>query len=170
MERSRDEAEVYSLTEPLNHRARFSFDLDPESEPEGEETIAYPAPPLSAAHIASIEERKRLWWRNALINLLFIGSWCVAGHLCAWALGLTRVSGSVLQHCYPCITNGCSRPNTMDSRRLFLSQPCICLCSSRSPRCSAIFGPSASSLRMIPPLRNMGKHVVNPTPWCQMCA
>jgi len=26
-------------------------------------------------HLASVEEKKRLWWRNALINLMFIGSW-----------------------------------------------------------------------------------------------
>jgi solute carrier family 35 protein C2 len=26
---------------------------------------------------ASIVEKKRLWWRNAIINALFIASWCV---------------------------------------------------------------------------------------------
>ncbi|KAL0579760.1 hypothetical protein V5O48_002254 [Marasmius crinis-equi] len=26
-------------------------------------------------HIASIQEKKRLWWRNAVVNMLFIGSW-----------------------------------------------------------------------------------------------
>jgi solute carrier family 35, member C2 len=28
-------------------------------------------------HIASTLEKKRLWWRNAIINLLFIAAWCV---------------------------------------------------------------------------------------------
>ena len=28
-------------------------------------------------HYASIAEKKRLWWRNAIINALFIASWCV---------------------------------------------------------------------------------------------
>ncbi|THG96174.1 hypothetical protein EW026_g5607 [Hermanssonia centrifuga] len=28
-------------------------------------------------HIATVEEKKRRWWRNALINSLFIGSWFV---------------------------------------------------------------------------------------------
>ncbi len=29
-------------------------------------------------HIATVEEKKRRWWRNALINSLFIGSWYAA--------------------------------------------------------------------------------------------
>jgi len=28
-------------------------------------------------HLASLAEKKRLWWRNALITGLFIASWCV---------------------------------------------------------------------------------------------
>lgn len=28
-------------------------------------------------HLATLEEKKRRWWRNALINLLCIGSWYV---------------------------------------------------------------------------------------------
>ena len=31
-------------------------------------------------HLASVEEKKRRWWRNALINVAFIGSWCVYLH------------------------------------------------------------------------------------------
>ncbi|KAH8107821.1 triose-phosphate transporter family-domain-containing protein [Cristinia sonorae] len=30
---------------------------------------------LTAVHVASVEEKKRLWWRNALINMLFIAAW-----------------------------------------------------------------------------------------------
>jgi solute carrier family 35 protein C2 len=29
-------------------------------------------------HLASLVEKKRLWWRNAVINAFFISSWCVA--------------------------------------------------------------------------------------------
>ena len=25
---------------------------------------------------STVEQRKRLWWRNAVINLAFIASWC----------------------------------------------------------------------------------------------
>jgi hypothetical protein len=32
---------------------------------------------LEHVHLASLAEKKRLWWRNALINTLFIASWCV---------------------------------------------------------------------------------------------
>lgn len=37
-------------------------------------------PPSSASlregmHLASLAEKKRLWWRNAIINTLFIASW-----------------------------------------------------------------------------------------------
>lgn len=28
-------------------------------------------------HLATLGEKKRLWWRNALINILYILSWCV---------------------------------------------------------------------------------------------
>ena len=28
-------------------------------------------------HLATVEEKKRRWWRNALINMLFIASWYV---------------------------------------------------------------------------------------------
>ena len=27
-------------------------------------------------HLASVAEKKRLWWRNAFVNTLFIASWC----------------------------------------------------------------------------------------------
>ena len=28
-------------------------------------------------HLASLAEKKRLWWRNAIVNMVFIASWCV---------------------------------------------------------------------------------------------
>ena len=31
-------------------------------------------------HLATVEEKKRRWWRNAAINVAFIGSWCVCLH------------------------------------------------------------------------------------------
>lgn len=35
----------------------------------------YPRP--EDLHFATIEEKKRLWFRDAVINALFIASWCV---------------------------------------------------------------------------------------------
>ncbi len=35
----------------------------------------YPGP--EDMHFATIEEKKRLWFRDAIINALFIASWCV---------------------------------------------------------------------------------------------
>jgi hypothetical protein len=35
----------------------------------------YPLP--EDVHFATIEEKKRLWFRDALINALFMASWCV---------------------------------------------------------------------------------------------
>ena len=32
-------------------------------------------------HFATIEEKKRLWFRDALINTLFIASWSVQNHI-----------------------------------------------------------------------------------------
>jgi len=31
----------------------------------------------AAIHLASLAEKKRLWWRNAFINTIFIASWWV---------------------------------------------------------------------------------------------
>lgn len=31
----------------------------------------------SDVHLASVEEKKRMWWKNAFINMLFIASWYV---------------------------------------------------------------------------------------------
>lgn len=28
-------------------------------------------------HLASLAEKKRLWWRNSIVNLVFIALWCV---------------------------------------------------------------------------------------------
>lgn len=32
---------------------------------------------VSDLHLASEAEKKRLWWRNAVINAIFIAAWCV---------------------------------------------------------------------------------------------
>jgi solute carrier family 35 protein C2 len=61
--------EQYSLDEPLTRpstsRRPLEYDVDiPELTPED-------------THLASLAEKKRLWWRNATVNTLFIGSWYV---------------------------------------------------------------------------------------------
>lgn len=33
---------------------------------------------LDNIHLASLAEKKRLWWRNGLINMAFISSWYVS--------------------------------------------------------------------------------------------
>lgn len=47
-------------------------------------------------HLATIEEKKRLWWRNATINALFILCWSVSVHF-YWhwfgAFDLLEISG-----------------------------------------------------------------------------
>jgi hypothetical protein len=54
-----------SLDEPLRRHNSFSDDEDVLEELEGQ------------VHVATIEEKKRLWWKNAAVNSLFIASWCV---------------------------------------------------------------------------------------------
>lgn len=41
----------------------------------------YLSPGAHLRRLASREEKKRLWWRNALINILFIAAWYVCIHL-----------------------------------------------------------------------------------------
>lgn len=64
----------YSLDEPLHHpqaRQSFTYDVDDIREEHDAQGI----------HLASLAERKRLWWRNATINTLFIASWSVVEYL-----------------------------------------------------------------------------------------
>jgi solute carrier family 35 protein C2 len=44
-------------------------------EPQRDDGNVYPIP--EDVHFATIEEKKRLWLRDALINSLFIASWYV---------------------------------------------------------------------------------------------
>jgi hypothetical protein len=47
-------------------------------DPQGESDAVYPLPrSLEDVHFATVEEKKRLWFRDALINSLFIASWFV---------------------------------------------------------------------------------------------
>jgi hypothetical protein len=42
----------------------------------------YPLPEsLQDVHFATLEEKKRIWFRDAVINTLFIASWCVLDSL-----------------------------------------------------------------------------------------
>jgi len=44
-------------------------------------------------HFASIVEKRRLWWRNAIINTLFIASWCVYNlETTSWTERILQVS------------------------------------------------------------------------------
>jgi len=72
---------------------------------------------LRDVHFATLEEKKRLWLRDALINTLFIASWYVGSILNGLPVTpmLSHTTGSFLLYCCRCITNGCSRPNTLDS-------------------------------------------------------
>jgi hypothetical protein len=70
MDQRRPNVEEYALVESHEFRRSTSLDQD------ADDTLR----PLSARseglHLASLAEKKRLWWRNAIINLLFIASWC----------------------------------------------------------------------------------------------
>lgn len=59
--------EEYPLNDPLSYRRSLDHD-------EGQSVTMR----SRGLHYASIAEKKRLWWRNAIVNALFISSWCVA--------------------------------------------------------------------------------------------
>jgi hypothetical protein len=47
-------------------------------EPQGDSDVVYSLPDgLQDVHFATIEEKKRLWFHDALINTLLIASWYV---------------------------------------------------------------------------------------------
>jgi hypothetical protein len=58
------------------------------------------------AHLASVAEKKRLWWRNAVINGAWIASW-YAILMCRAADG-QQLLGSRLLSYFSFTTNGCS--------------------------------------------------------------
>ncbi|TFK44489.1 triose-phosphate transporter family-domain-containing protein [Crucibulum laeve] len=55
----------YSRVEPLASSSRASLSYE-------EDGVT---PDTANVHLASLDEKKRLWWRNATINTLFIASW-----------------------------------------------------------------------------------------------
>jgi hypothetical protein len=68
---------------------------------------------LPETHLASVVEKKRLWWRNAVINLLFIASWYVNVFTVIDFFKLKTFSGLLLQLSYPSIINGCFQTSTL---------------------------------------------------------
>lgn len=77
MEQRRHNLEEYALLESRTHRRSSSLEQHMDG--------AHIPPFARSEHVklASVAEKKRLWWRNAVINLLFIASWYVfAFNLC----------------------------------------------------------------------------------------
>lgn len=93
-------------------------------------------------HVASLAEKKRLWWRNALINMSFIAAWYALSLLLCFMYILTQSTtllkglSSLLSS--PCTTSGCSLRTTMDFPSLSSSRPYTCLFSSFSLHSSAM--------------------------------
>ncbi|KAH6914220.1 triose phosphate transporter [Coprinopsis sp. MPI-PUGE-AT-0042] len=61
MDQSRTNVEEYALVASQTDR-RYEDDEEPLVAQEG-------------VHLASLKEKKRVWWRNAIVNMLFIASW-----------------------------------------------------------------------------------------------
>ncbi|KAL0072759.1 hypothetical protein AAF712_000522 [Marasmius tenuissimus] len=59
----------------MNLPSRHSLDERPTRRPLSPEDEVMYSSLDENVHIASKEEKKRLWWRNAVINMLFISSW-----------------------------------------------------------------------------------------------
>jgi hypothetical protein len=68
-------------------------------------------------HLASLAEKKRLWWRNAVVNAVFISSWCVffLFPVCWSFLIFGKLLGSSSLPSFRFTTNGCSLRSTLDS-------------------------------------------------------
>lgn len=83
----------------------------------------------SSAHLATLVEKKRLWWRNAVTNTLFILSWYALAHYFPANTGYWLATGFFLQLSSQYTTNGCSRRIVTDFLLLFLLRQCTCLCN-----------------------------------------
>ena len=62
-------------TYPATH-AHDALDADETAQPPPYDDHA-DVEPEEHTHLATLEEKKRRWWRNAFINAAFIASWCV---------------------------------------------------------------------------------------------
>src|SRR6266540_89182 len=81
-----------------------------------EESFVQPYDDLDGTgiHLASLAEKKRLWWRNAFINTIFIASWCVLLLRIQSEKGFYLTSGFSSPCSCQYTINGCSLPNTSD--------------------------------------------------------
>lgn len=124
-------------------------------------------------HLATLEEKKRRWWRNAFINTMFIASWCERVLNASWAMFhvfVSFISGSSLPLYCRCTTSGCSRRNTSVSHSRCLSQQCTCSFSLRSLHWSGRYGPESSFqiiLQAEETIRKYSVSTVRPGPSCR---
>jgi len=107
-------------------------------------------------HYASLSEKKRLWWRNAALNTLFIMSWCVTS-ACSCLLSIRHDIGLFLQPFYLCTTNGCSQPLVMHFPLPSSSLRYICLSSSLSLLSSGSHGQPISVRQSHPLVKTTGE-------------
>ena len=75
-------------------------------------------------HLASLTEKKRLWWRNAFINTVFIASWYVLSYYVDKADAI--FIGFSLLCSYRSITSGCFPRNISDFPHPCSLQQCTC--------------------------------------------
>ena len=104
----------------------------------------------------SKEMKKRRWWREAIVNSLFIASWYVTLHvLDLLSVLILATLGLLLLLCSQCTINGCSLPSITTSPSLFSSLPCTCWCNSSSPGLYVQYGLGHSTRQEDRPLRSM---------------
>lgn len=101
-----------------------------EDEIEAEQFLQSHDQQQAPVHLATTEEKKRLWWRNAFITGACIAFWYVR---CLPIFQISQNSaGFYLQRCYRYIISGCSRPSVMDSHSHSSSLVSICGSSLRA--------------------------------------
>lgn len=104
---------------------------------------------IAGIHFASIDEKKRLWWKNAFITAGCIASWYVMSGsvLCRRLVRAEHELGfSLLRFC-PCITNGCSTQTVSGFPFHSSLLACTCGFSSFLLLLSVIYGQGVSDLR-----------------------
>lgn len=86
-----------------------------------EDELVIPGPRLS------VEAKRRIWWRNAFVNALYIASWWVPVCIAIFGMRscLASTIGSSSPHYCRCTTNGCSRQTTSTFRSRYSSRRCI---------------------------------------------
>lgn len=118
------------------HRYSDNLEHTPNTRPSQEEEHLLDTEPNAHGHhpgdihLATLGEKKRLWWRNAVINAIFILSWCVSTH----GICIFKYLAELTAQVFLCYDSVCVQQ--MDVLKNSLWLPCPSFCDHDAHACA----------------------------------